>query len=72
MKSRSWPRDWVVRGRIPPDAAAQIRRAIEENPDRGTQRFIFKDWDAVDPAALKNDMTQKAFVEVFPKEVTDA
>lgn len=69
----SVPRDWIIRGRIPPDAADQIRRAIEgEDPHDMPQRFIFKDWDALDPAVLSAEEAKwKAFVEVFPKEVTD-
>jgi len=66
----SVPRDWIVRGRIPPDAATRIRRAIErEDPNDMPQRFIFRDWDALDPAIFrKRDRAFKAFVEVFPKE----
>ena len=67
----SVPRDWIVRGRIPPDAAEQIRKAIAEEPDRDPfiQRFIFNDWDALDPAVLTDEEEEwKAFVTVFPDE----
>jgi hypothetical protein len=62
-----WPRDWIVRGRIPANAADQIRKAIEECRNPGVQRFIFDDWDALDPAVFGKSKTFRAFVTVFPK-----
>jgi hypothetical protein len=67
--SSTTARDWIVRGRIPPDAARQIRAAIQrEREDEDVpKRFIFKDWDALDPIVFrKRDRAFKAFVDVYP------
>jgi hypothetical protein len=66
-KADGWPKEWIVRGRIPPNAAEMIRSAIEETEGENIQRFIFEDWDALDPAVFRSrDRAFKAFVRVFP------